>query len=247
MPRVQTQNWTAAELDAAVIAYLGMLKNELSKEAFNKAAVNQALRDGPLSGRTKGSVEMRMQNISDVLQEMKLPWIKGYLPSGNVGSNVKPIIAAAIERHSGHMPYAPTDDNGTYEQRVDILLAQPMLEEPLGIAAPKKSALTITSFERDPKVKAWVLQNAGINCEGCGAIAPFERQPGVPYLEVHHVIPLANEGPDTTTNTVALCPNCHRRCHHSFARTEFISELYHNVPRLLPRPEEPDQPEQVFI
>jgi len=28
-------------------------------------------------------------------------------------------------------------------------------------------------------------------------------------------LPLAEGGPDTVENTVALCPNCHRRCHVS--------------------------------
>ena len=36
---------------------------------------------------------------------------------------------------------------------------------------------------------------------------------GEPYLECHHVIQLAKGGPDEYYNTVALCPNCHRKVH----------------------------------
>jgi 5-methylcytosine-specific restriction protein A len=244
MSSTHVQPWTAAELEAAVIAYLGMLKHELLNTPYNKSATNQSLRDGPVPDRSKSSIEMRMQNISAVLHEMKLPSIKGYAPIGNVGSNVKPLIVSAIIRHSADMPFAPTTDAALYQERVEILRGQPFLEEPVGIASPKKSTSTITAFERDPKVKAWVLQNAGIHCEGCRNVAPFESKPGVPYFEVHHVIPLAENGPDTVTNTVALCPNCHRRCHHSRARHEFVRELYEDIPRLLPRPEEI---EPVFI
>jgi 5-methylcytosine-specific restriction protein A len=30
---------------------------------------------------------------------------------------------------------------------------------------------------------------------------------------MHHVTPLSGGGEDTTGNTVALCPNCHRKMH----------------------------------
>ncbi|WP_429628901.1 HNH endonuclease [Tunturiibacter psychrotolerans] len=34
-----------------------------------------------------------------------------------------------------------------------------------------------------------------------------------PYLECHHIVWLARGGDDTIENTVAMCPNCHRRMH----------------------------------
>jgi len=44
--------------------------------------------------------------------------------------------------------------------------------------------------------------------------APFLRKKDQsPYLEVHHMIQLADGGEDTTENAVALCPNCHRQLH----------------------------------
>jgi 5-methylcytosine-specific restriction protein A len=33
-------------------------------------------------------------------------------------------------------------------------------------------------------------------------------------LEVHHKIRLADGGFDTVENAIAVCPNCHRQCHH---------------------------------
>lgn len=43
--------------------------------------------------------------------------------------------------------------------------------------------------------------------------APFIDAKGEPYLEVHHIIWLSHGGADTIENTVALCPNCHRKMH----------------------------------
>lgn len=50
-------------------------------------------------------------------------------------------------------------------------------------------------------------------CDLCHEDAPFKRKNGEEYLEEHHVITLANDGPDTIYNTVALCPNCHKKIH----------------------------------
>lgn len=44
-------------------------------------------------------------------------------------------------------------------------------------------------------------------------MAPFQNKDGEPYLETHHIICLSHGGPDTIDNTVALCPNCHRKMH----------------------------------
>ncbi|AWV01316.1 hypothetical protein DM992_11800 [Burkholderia sp. JP2-270] len=55
----------------------------------------------------------------------------------------------------------------------------------------------------------------GSICGGCGKPAPFQRKStGRPYLEVHHVLPLAQGGHDTVANAIALCPNCHREQHY---------------------------------
>ena len=50
-------------------------------------------------------------------------------------------------------------------------------------------------------------------CQLCDVAAPFINKSGHPYLEVHHVVWLARGGDDSLENTVALCPNCHRRIH----------------------------------
>lgn len=73
-------------------------------------------------------------------------------------------------------------------------------------------------------------------------------QDGLPYLEVHHVMPLACHGSDTPSNAVALCPNCHRRCHYAIDRDQFKLALYENIPRLILEVPEPMQLEtDVFI
>ncbi|MBN7827375.1 HNH endonuclease signature motif containing protein [Bowmanella dokdonensis] len=55
---------------------------------------------------------------------------------------------------------------------------------------------------------------------------------GSSFLEVHHVIRLADNGPDTIDNAVALCPNCHRALHYADDMHERRELLYETVSRL---------------
>jgi 5-methylcytosine-specific restriction protein A len=79
---------------------------------------------------------------------------------------------------------------------------------------PKRTVRMVQDFDRNPDVVAEVLLRAKGHCEGCGSSAPFNRRSnGTAYLEVHHVIRLADQGDDSVENAIALCPNCHRQRH----------------------------------
>jgi 5-methylcytosine-specific restriction enzyme A len=79
---------------------------------------------------------------------------------------------------------------------------------------PKMVAVVNKQFIRNPDVVSKVLFESKGFCWHCKAAAPFNRDiDGSPFLEVHHLIPLAEGGEDTVENAVALCPNCHRQAH----------------------------------
>ena len=79
---------------------------------------------------------------------------------------------------------------------------------------PKSQSLTTKVYMRNPDVIAHRLFLAHGICEDCKNPAPFYRKSdNSPYLEVHHIVPLSQNGTDTLDNTVALCPNCHRKRH----------------------------------
>lgn len=232
---IDSSAWSDAELAVTIKAYLRMLYAELNGESYNKAAINRELRAGPLSDRTEGSIEFRMRNISAALYEMKMPYIAGYLPARNVGSAVKEKMVALLsaEGLESLEAYVPTSNPDTLSERVSDLRQRHLGTIPKGSHSPKTVIVATTSYVRDPAVKAWILQAAKGHCEGCGDPAPFVGMDGLPYLEVHHVMPLSSHGSDKTTNAVALCPNCHRRCHYSKDRDEFKLGLYQRVPRLV--------------
>ncbi|AOM42192.1 HNH endonuclease [Xenorhabdus hominickii] len=68
-------------------------------------------------------------------------------------------------------------------------------------------------YERNVWVAEFAKHVAKGVCQLCLSPAPFYNAKGVPYLETHHIIWLSKDGDDTIENTVALCPNCHKKMH----------------------------------
>jgi 5-methylcytosine-specific restriction protein A len=81
---------------------------------------------------------------------------------------------------------------------------------------PKKSKIIVLTEFRDRSiaVKEYALLRAKGKCENCGHDAPFVNSNNIPFLEVHHIFSLSDEGPDTAINVAAICPNCHKEAHY---------------------------------
>ncbi|GMA49340.1 hypothetical protein GCM10025857_06970 [Alicyclobacillus contaminans] len=72
--------------------------------------------------------------------------------------------------------------------------------------------VSTTVYERNEFIAEYAKRCAKGICQLCDQPAPFSKN-GVPFLEVHHIEWLSRGGEDTVENTVALCPNCHRKMH----------------------------------
>lgn len=227
-------DWTDEELEISIDAYFEMLSKELRGESYSKADFNRRLRASILKNRSKGSVEFRMQNISSVLQGLCHPIIKGYLPRGNVGTEVSERIKKIIftKKLLQENDYLPTPDTDELDKKVDAILKKGIIGKPSGQVNPKKQQSMQTIYERDPLIKAWVIQNANGICELCNQQGPFKDKSGQYFLEGHHVVYLSQGGEDTITNAVALCPNCHKKCHHAQDTETVREELRNKVERI---------------
>ncbi|WP_081891471.1 HNH endonuclease [Verrucomicrobium sp. BvORR106] len=123
----------------------------------------------------------------------------------------------------------PTSDPIEFENLVKTALKIIELPPPLGQLQPSRIEREVVQFSRDPWVHAYVLRRSAGHCERCGAPAPFLTPEGSPYLEVHHIVTLAEGGQDTINNTVALCPNCHRECHLGTRADTIADQLFQMV------------------
>lgn len=87
-------------------------------------------------------------------------------------------------------------------------------------------ARTIISYPRNNTLRIYVKRRAEYSCEmpSCNYIG-FEKNNGQRYIEIHHIIPLSENGKDSIYNTVALCPTCHRKIHHAKNKEELKVQL----------------------
>lgn len=79
---------------------------------------------------------------------------------------------------------------------------------------PVLTEVTTRVYKRSPYVIAEVLLRANGKCQSCRCDAPFLKEDGTPFLEVHHIEWLSKGGEDSVENAIALCPNCHRQAHY---------------------------------
>ncbi len=228
-----TTGWSDDELEASVGAYLKMWTLEQSGQSFKKSVENRLLREGPLSLRSASSIEYRMQNISAVFDQLGLQRITGYVPAKNIGAGVSERIRKALAAQLEFPAQVATATENRPSPSKRPTAPKPALQiEPHVILNPRQLFTISISFARALHVRKQVRQLAGGICEGCGQPAPFVAEDGQPFLEVHHVKHLAQKGSDRIANAVALCPNCHQRCHRSSDRDAFTEALYANVGRL---------------
>jgi hypothetical protein len=89
---------------------------------------------------------------------------------------------------------------------------------------PIKREIFGTQYQRNPYVSGYAKRRSKGICELCNNPAPFFTMNNIPFLETHHIIPLSEGGYDEISNTVALCPNCHRKM-HSLKKVDEIKSL----------------------
>ena len=139
--------------------------------------------------------------------------------------------ALRIESERTAAEHPPTVDAEDLERHVRELIKKGQVQKPIGSSNPVfVSTRGQRRPQRDPRVKAWVLQQAAGQCQLCGASAPFLTADGTPFLEVHHVERLADGGADTVENTAAVCPNCHRALHYSAKSETLAGKLRESLP-----------------
>ena len=80
---------------------------------------------------------------------------------------------------------------------------------PIGNLNPRRGlAKNYSGIKRDPAVPAWIKKVYRDRCQICGTTI---HTPSSTYSEGAHIQPLGkpHNGPDTTSNMLCLCPNCH--------------------------------------
>lgn len=94
----------------------------------------------------------------------------------------------------------------------------------------KKVQYYTTRYERKPKNRKAAIKIHGTRCMACGF--DFEKvygERGKDYIEVHHVVPLADRDEivdiDPAKDLIVVCANCHRMIHRKKNEILSLEEL----------------------
>ena len=159
-------------------------------------------------------------------QENYKKYIRGHRQWSAAVNNLIKYFESDLSSKSLEKSFPSTFDKDDLQKYVNQLINEPLSGMPKGNKNPSIKYQKTKVIKRDPKVIAWILQNSGERCEGCNKKAPFIRDKNnTPYLEVHHIKQLKDGGADTVKNSIALCPNCHRKAHYSIEKKEFTRKL----------------------
>ena len=104
--------------------------------------------------------------------------------------------------------------NKSQEDEISILSNSSLIKKiPIPKSPPQRNTIETMAFVRNRYIVEYVKRRANGKCDLCEKLAPFKDSLNKPFLECHHVIWLSMGGTDTVGNSVALCPNCHRKMH----------------------------------
>ena len=171
-------DWTAEQNSIVVEAYFEMLLQEQDGTRYVKAEYNRNVQSR--TGKTRGSVERKFQNISFLLQEMGHPTITGYKPLSNAQRGT---LYDAISRHIHANQYPPL---------FTLLENDANLREAFNPESPEDARTEtygrIVLRRGQPAFRRELLEAYGGKCAVTGYDSEFA-------LEACHIVPY--RGPDT--------------------------------------------------
>lgn len=120
---VAGNSWTNAENDLIVADYFDMLIHDFADKPYSKAEHNRTLQK--MTGRTRGSIEYKHQNISAVLMSLGEFWIPGYKPAKNYQSSLVNAIERWLKNNPGFWQTSVTAENLIHEPSAILTIDPP--------------------------------------------------------------------------------------------------------------------------
>ena len=218
---VKTLGMPVSRLPGSPVVVVSQLIGRAIPGVYNKVMNFRSIdpRDTRVGLPASGATDQRVWNEffdqaanqlreADLEQEFNRLWMSS-------AANSEPALDAEAARERAEAAARRLED-----QDLDDLLARYHASLAVRPARPRASSATTRVYERDQLVIAIARKRARHRCEVPGCSHPqFMAADGLPYCEVHHVIPLAEGGEDRIENAACLCPSHHREVHHGSQRS----------------------------
>jgi 5-methylcytosine-specific restriction protein A len=199
-----------------VLHYTGMGQRGPQSLEFHQ---NKTLNESPSNGVSVHLFEVFTKRVYTYIGEVVLAAAPYQEQQPDSDGQERSVWVFPLRLKSGNSPAIPEATLIALDQ-VKEKQAHCLTDAEVGALAKKqgqaivgKRNASVTVYQRSPWVAENAKRRAKGKCELCQEPAPFNRKNGSPYLETHHIEWLANGGTDTVGNTVALCPNCHKKMH----------------------------------
>jgi hypothetical protein len=131
-------DWTEAENRAIVDDYLAMLALECAGKSYSKTEHRNALIEVMGDTRSRGSIERKHQNISAVMLQLGLPYIKGYKPLSNIQEALRTEVRHRLEASPEWFAKLQPQRQSPAEDRFGAALRQVAVPEMLPEAHGRK-------------------------------------------------------------------------------------------------------------
>ena len=82
--------WSDSDTAEMIALYNMFLAHQQAGEKYTKAAPIRALAEK--KGRSKGSIEAKMMNLSAVYRDLGMEWVTGYKPLSNYAKSLKDAV-----------------------------------------------------------------------------------------------------------------------------------------------------------
>jgi hypothetical protein len=158
--------WPDLQNQSAVTSYIAMLRAELAGESYVKADFNRKVQAA--TGRSRGAVEYRFENISAVLRDIGVPHILGYQPYGNYPDALRELVESFLSRDSEIprlLEEGPAPDLPPTVQLTEV--GPPMMASP-GSGGRSRTTVGVDYLERQAR-------NRDVGLKGELLIADHER------------------------------------------------------------------------
>jgi len=168
------EDWSDNEVELIVADYFSMLIDELKGIKINKTSHRKALWPLLNKVRVEGTIEFKHRNISAVLAEMGLPYIKGYLPATHfqraaLVSKVTDYIASNLNLEplfADFVTNVPTVEKSIAFN--SLLTEPPEKEAKLDVVKIDRKPITINYLEREQN-------NRNLGLKGEEIVIQYER------------------------------------------------------------------------
>ena len=175
--------WPDAEIRPTVTAYFTMLRAELAGQPYVKADFNRDVQAA--TGRSRGAVDYKFENISAVFSEIGLPYVLGYKPYGNYQGALRDEVERFLARDPEIARLLEEGPAPDLPPTVQLVQVDPPVMPPPSTTGRGRTTVGVDYLERQSRNRAVGLKGEHLVVEHERAWLSAQGRPDLAELVIH--------------------------------------------------------------